>query len=785
MNLVSFPRHVYTLACVLAISLLALSMIQLPQPPADISLDESWTAALDYFGVRHFQFGTQVAYTYGPLGFLTGSNYSGGNLNILVMGRVAYGVISACILGYIGWAARSYLLLALLSIEMMFCGAYGQDSMFLAGSATLACFCVRQPASAPMLCATALLLSFAALNKFTYFAEASFIAAAVMLFLLLTRQRRRALLFAAVGCLSLCIFWSGIGHQNIAHFPLFVLRSFLIAAGDSGAMGGGAGPASAMQRLGAFDLALLLVLIVIQTRAAASQSIGQIRAAMLMVAAFIAWKEAFTRSDDSHNLTFFVACLILSAACLALVRSSISTTDRPSRGLKSYTIAAWAAVAGVSLLSGFALHAIADRGFPAMFSPWRVIGLWQSNLRIAGHYAGYASFEKDQLAVIRKTFSLPKLADDIKGESVDMFGDEQGLIILNGWNYRPRPIFQSFAAFTKPLMDINRNYILSDDAPRYYIMRLLPLDQRSPLEADSEAFEAILQRYEPIDAEGGYMLFRQRDEYRRDVLATGTLSFGESVTIPARTANTMDWLTLDIQPTLLGRIRAVFLHAPPILLRSTSRMYGASGFRLIPSMAAAGIPINPPISGVWDVSTLLDGNPMDDARQVSLIIDPGDASDFRASVPYTLVRRGLPPAAGSDAAYAASLTPLGAKAERIEASFPPAIFHLDGEDVMFVHAPSAVTLKIPPGARNISGDLGVLPGAFSPASRTRSVSFKIVVPNGTAETVLLERQMTNSGRLHFETVLPAAGGDKLILRADCSPNCDSGWSYWHVARLSP
>ena len=39
--------------------------------PPPLELDPSWHAALEYATVHHLQFGTQIVFTFGPLGFLS------------------------------------------------------------------------------------------------------------------------------------------------------------------------------------------------------------------------------------------------------------------------------------------------------------------------------------------------------------------------------------------------------------------------------------------------------------------------------------------------------------------------------------------------------------------------------------------------------------------------------------------------------------------------------------------------------------------------------------------
>src|SRR3954452_14056709 len=62
---------------VLSVALLvALACLRFPHAPMTTGLDESWSAVLIHAHDHGLQFGQDVAFTYGPLGFLTVSTFS-------------------------------------------------------------------------------------------------------------------------------------------------------------------------------------------------------------------------------------------------------------------------------------------------------------------------------------------------------------------------------------------------------------------------------------------------------------------------------------------------------------------------------------------------------------------------------------------------------------------------------------------------------------------------------------------------------------------------------------
>jgi hypothetical protein len=205
----SFWLRLYLPACLIASLVMAVSLLDLPHAPSDVTLDESWRTALSYFALKKFQFGPQVIFTYGPLGYLTESHYIGGDFTALLLGATTLACVGAGMLGYIGWCARSYLILALLVAETFAFGAYGQDAIFLTTITALACFCIALPASPTLLCMTAIVMSFSSLGKFTYLLLSGALASAVLAFLIVTRQRRSFAVFLSILILSFVGLWVG------------------------------------------------------------------------------------------------------------------------------------------------------------------------------------------------------------------------------------------------------------------------------------------------------------------------------------------------------------------------------------------------------------------------------------------------------------------------------------------------------------------------------------------------------------------------------------------------
>src|SRR5437667_1368826 len=87
-----------------------------PPPPLDNKMDPSWRAILDYAHQQNLQFGTDLAYTYGPLGFLVFpcfSTYAAG-IRMVVDWTISFTAIAGlCLLAWrLRWLGRGMVLCA-------------------------------------------------------------------------------------------------------------------------------------------------------------------------------------------------------------------------------------------------------------------------------------------------------------------------------------------------------------------------------------------------------------------------------------------------------------------------------------------------------------------------------------------------------------------------------------------------------------------------------------------------------------------------------------------------
>lgn len=107
----------------------------------------------------------------------------------------------------------------------------------------------------------------------------------------------------------------------------------------------------------------------------------------------------------------------------------------------------------------------------------------------------------------------PKIKSTIGKGSIDFLQSRLDYIYFNQLNYSPRPVIQSYSAYTPKLIHLNGEKFRSKSAPQFVLFQLDYFREQNPFWADSEVNLEILKRYELIDnftvGKDSLLLFKQ------------------------------------------------------------------------------------------------------------------------------------------------------------------------------------------------------------------------------------------------------------------------------------
>jgi hypothetical protein len=209
------------------------------------------------------------------------------------------------------------------------------------------------------------------------------------------------------------------------------------------------------------------------------------------------------------------------------------------------------------------------------------------------------------LADIRRTIPIPKLEG-----TVDIYPVELAALIASGNKWSPRPVFQSYSAYTPDLAMVNARHLSGPRAPDNILFNVETIDNRYPSMDDGSSWPMLLAQYEFIRVVADkYLLLRKRAQ--RSPKPTMTPVFSKQVHlgqwVDTHSRGDIIYAEIEITPSLLGRV-ANFLYKSTALKIAVDLSNGTKReHRFIPGEAASGFILSPYIGNRDDFSGMLQG----------------------------------------------------------------------------------------------------------------------------------------------------------------------------------
>ncbi|HVH34241.1 MAG TPA: hypothetical protein VM847_09060 [Tahibacter sp.] len=765
-------------AAVIAGLLFFVASVRFGGSVAGDELDPSWTMVLRWASLHGLRWGSDIAFTYGPLGYLYPLNACDPrSYALFVATQIALAGAAAFLFANAWyaqrWPERVVLIAAtvfaapLLAADPVWLSApvltiVGVHAQAVAGRRRL--LWLLLVVAAPY-AATILLIKMSTLLLIV----AWWLAGTVVL--LRTRMPRHALLWLLLVPLCALVLWmvSGQRFEDLLPFVSTVLE---ISRGYTGAMG-----SFPPLRFDLYGLAVLSGIGTVGLWAAWRTRHDLARLACITLcglAIFIAWRAGFTRAD-THVAIFAVTVWLVLPLLPAM-------TAVPTRGLRA-----------ASLILALAVIPLADRtvnhgpthkpGDMAVAS----LGVLAHNAFVAVHPLHYAPALDAALDRERARLDLPQTRATVGKRTVDLVGTQQGVVIINGFAYRPSPVFQGYGAYTPRLQRLNAAAYSGPERTDFVLLAYSPIDGNLPTSENALAFTTLYENYHPVLVEKSYLLLEKNAAEAPTPPPERVwqqTTWGEWTTLPAR-SDTVAVLTVRSELSLAGQITATLLREPGQLIELELADGTTRRFRLVRGAAAGGFLVSPLLQSLDDYVDLFIGAddlpavrrfrllPQSEAQRALL------ASDIQWNVTSLPRRpRGQLPRTMIDTLFPGF-------------SHPPQTWtagartlDVDGRRVLFMHSPAQLTFKPGTGRYVVSGQIGIVPNAFTTAGCSGADGVEIRVSAGTGPALAYPYDPFADSALrpaHGFELGPVETGADGVLRLDVTPgpagNGDCDWTY--------
>ena len=555
-------------------------------------IEDSWLQILHLAFVRHLQFGRDIVFTFGPWGFIYGGYQPDTHALVIFIWLV---------LGTIFWlAVRQIAQRSFKSEFAQWAWVMGLSSIvgiayFINNDVRFVCwpllllilhFFHDEPAATRVRNLLIVSLGLLVLVKFTLFVVGTAVILTIAAETVFKRKRFpwSILLFIA----SVAFFWL-LARQKLSSFWPFVVNSWQVASGYSEGMKTN-GPLDAR-----FAVYFTLVACVLMAIAALAiwKRLGRTGLFVIGVTGFITFtilKYGFIRDD--HESEAALQLIAVAVICLAIIWPVV-------RDLRWwFRVASFLPIGLAYLFATASFHRFREHSsviglWAGTFSPSRWLGPIEVN------YLGdqYRQAWEQQLSGYRYLHQLPP----IKGET-DYFSTRPIELLAYNIPYQPRPVIQSYCAYTPKLAALNAAHLRSDKAPEFIIFDTFALDRRYPSFEDGLSWPELLTRYDVQRVDLPYAVLSRAKTPRNFTLtpvSEVSVKMGEPVSVPA-VSNGPVWAEIEVNHTLAGSAISAAFKPPLLFLKTTLRNGETKTNDFLPNIARAGFLLSPRVDeSVW------------------------------------------------------------------------------------------------------------------------------------------------------------------------------------------
>jgi hypothetical protein len=598
-----------------------LALIRLPMRGFRPEIETSWQGALSYFVFKGLQFGKDVIFTYGPLGYITTDTYSG----YLLASRVGFELLLKGVFALLMAALAPRLRPVLRSwfiVNIALFSPASLDAVYLFAIILSACYAIESQLSPLVALGMGVLFAIISLTKFTFFLLCAASLLTVAAHALTKRKWLRATVLVATYLVCVSSLWCLTG-QHLSGVLPFLRGAYEEVSGYAEAM---SIYESRLAFWSSFGALLLGGSLLIGLACAGKEEDRDVAILLVFGAGlFLAWKEGIVRADRSHLYTLFAFLLFVVPAAWAAFRPSA----RHRQLLLGMTL--------IALVSPYVLLFLVRPQFFARLLPLvseRIVG----NVTAFIEPSEFRATLDSALSRIKQENALPEMKRRIGQESVDVFGYEQAIALLNELNYRPRPVFQGYAAYTPFLAARNRDFYLGPRAPAFVIFKYQTIDDRLAAEDDAGALEVILRDYEPVAVEKEYILWKRKttgpSSTPHRLIREGTAAWGAPLPLPADAGPV--WIEAEIGSTWLGKLREFLYKPAEITMTVEWTSHDAVPYRLVRPIARSGFLVNPALRDLDDLLEMYRAPGKRNALSVAISVADSTWPLYRASYHYRL-----------------------------------------------------------------------------------------------------------------------------------------------------
>jgi hypothetical protein len=195
------------------------------------------------------------------------------------------------------------------------------------------------------------------------------------------------------------------------------------------------------------------------------------------ISGYVLYKQAFVRADEGHILEFFNYILLM---IFCIYDFHIEINKKIPKGM----------LVVIVIISVFFVNKIDANPFN-----------FEVKLSKPGYLEGFESFtDSSSVHLFPNNNQLTQnIKNRIGKNTIDTYPWNTQLLLENKFNFTPRPVFQSYTAYTPALEEKNFEHYSSDKAPKFVLYDYGSVDDRYPLFDETKLNMVLTKNYTCVD----------------------------------------------------------------------------------------------------------------------------------------------------------------------------------------------------------------------------------------------------------------------------------------------
>lgn len=352
------------------------------------------------------------------------------------------------------------------------------------------------------------------------------------------------------------------------------------------------GYSSAMSTVGSpwelgFAISEVILIFILLTTIASESSLG-----FSLGLAFVLWitfKHGFVRQDSGHIVKFILSTPLIVS--LIIAKSKKLSTLKSSLLIHNYVLA-------IALVLCFLSPQFGDRVFQNLnYTSISTKASTLLNLKKLNDDINVSS------SVNLDTVKLPqRVTSLLKDKKIDIVPWEISLVEANKLNWKPRPIFQSYSAYTSFLDNKNSESIIKEQRD-YIIYQFLSIDGRHPFFDEPKTFFNILCNYKPSADVPNFVATSSASnliilEKRKSSMCSSS-TVGKTFSMRWKKSHNLETsdgflvrAAVNIEYSIIGKIYKTIFRSPPVKIKLHYLNGSTNSCRIIPENSNNGVIIS-------------------------------------------------------------------------------------------------------------------------------------------------------------------------------------------------